>query len=85
MSTSLLSPLLLQKLDSDPEDVATDNLINPGSFSINCDSNIPPEVNSLSHPSSAHSQQQKLQQRSFLHKFEQDYMTPIFGGPDVVR
>jgi hypothetical protein len=29
-------------------------------------------------------QNQKLQQRSFLHKFEQDYMNPIFGGPDPV-
>lgn len=30
------------------------------------------------------SQQQKLLQRSFLSKFEQDYMNPIFGGPDGV-
>jgi hypothetical protein len=29
-------------------------------------------------------QHQKLQQRSFLHKFEQDYMNPIFGGQDPV-
>jgi hypothetical protein len=29
-------------------------------------------------------QHQKLQQRSLLHKFEQDYMNPIFGGPDPV-
>lgn len=30
------------------------------------------------------SQQQRLLQRSFLSKFEQDYMNPIFGGPDGV-
>jgi hypothetical protein len=27
----------------------------------------------------------RLQPKSFLNKFEQDYMNPIFGGPDGVR
>lgn len=29
-------------------------------------------------------QHPKLQKRSFLLKFEQDYMNPIFGGPEPV-
>jgi len=62
-----------EKIESDPsDDKATQSLM--GENTKDSDTGVHVDIPITQH--------QKLQQRSFLHKFEQDYMNPIFGGQD---
>lgn len=71
---------MLQKLDSEVGDLPNDALI--GSMSSPSQEGGAPLDANITILGSE--RQQKLLQRSFLNKFEQDYMNPIFGGPETV-
>ena len=72
-----------QKVESDSDLSAQAGMGSSGTTSLN-QSNMDSLDTNISVIGADRTQMQKLATRSFLNKFEHDYMNPIFGGPEVV-
>jgi hypothetical protein len=72
-----------QKVESDSDLSAQTGMGSIGATSLS-QSNMDGQDTNISVINADRTQMQKQPPRSFLNKFEQDYMNPIFGGPEVV-